>query len=402
MRFCFYSGYKDLKGGYTTLLITLIRELVNRKQEVVLINFTEGLIAEELSKESIEVLIIDMDSKKWKDISAMILPTDIFIIAKFEEIYRHLFHVNPRTVYFDINDFICHISDYKFGIRLPSLGKKLVKELLTKKSLFFMDDTGIFNLKQNFGISVKDPAYLPIPVTVPCENAYLKHHISTRDTLKFTYIGRSVNWKMMPLRKILEDCAKFSLGHKILFSIVVDSREDFAEFINLEEYAYAANLSINVEENMPPSSINEFLLKNTDLHFAMGTAALDAAKLGIPTILVDYGTAPFPQNYQYKWLFHTSNYSLGRNLDKMPFEHSNGISMANLIDLFSGNGESLNYYSEFSYKYVCENHAVENGVNRLIAACNLASFRMANAKKYVPFYFNAHLVIKKIAGTFKK
>lgn len=70
-----------------------------------------------------------------------------------------------------------------------------------------MDDTGIFNLKEHFSIAVKDPVFLPIPVKVNPENIFLKRQSLLQGTLHLTYIGRSVNWKMMPLKRILNDCA---------------------------------------------------------------------------------------------------------------------------------------------------------------------------------------------------
>ncbi len=400
MRFCFYSGYRNLKGGYTTLLLTLIRELYRQKQEVVLINFTEGLIADELMKDKVAIKILGLDTMSWKEISAAILPTDVFIITKFEEVYRHLFKVNPRVVYFDINDFICRISEYKFGLKFPFLGKKLVQKLLAANSLFFMDDTGVFNLKQNFSIVVKHPVYLPIPVTVAGENTYLKRHRYTDGILRLTYIGRSVNWKMMPLKKILADCARSAIQYRIHFSIVVDNRQDFMKYINLNEYKYAANLSINVQENMLPSSINEFLLHNADGHFAMGTAALDAAKLGIPTVLVDYGTHDFPNGYQYKWLYETKNYSLGKNLDKLPAD--TGFSIEELLSVLSGDNKKLESYSELSYQYVLENHSVEKIVFKMMAVCHAATFRLNCAKKFVLYYSNAHNFIKSMTRVFVK
>ena len=35
------------------------------------------------------------------------------------------------------------------------------------------------------------------------------------------------------------------------------------------------------------TEINSFLLQNIDLMFAMGTSALEVAKLGVPTVMVD-------------------------------------------------------------------------------------------------------------------
>ena len=396
MRYCFYSGYKDLKGGYTTLLLTLICGLVRQNREVVLINFSEGLIADELKKQGISIRLIGLDNHNWKEISSMILPTDIFIIIRFEEVLKHLFKVNPRIVYFDINDFIGQISGYKFGLRLPFLGKKLVSRLVAEKSLFFMDDTGVFNLKKHFGIVIKNPVYLPIPVNVPDENIYLKRTSPAGDIIHLTYIGRSVIWKMMPLMKVLEDCAKLSKTLKIRFSVVVDDMAEFNRYINIEEYNKNQHLQIRVEENMPPSSINDFLLLNADLHFAMGTAALDAAKLGIPTILVDYSTKPFPSGYLYRWLYETSNYNLGMNLENRQADQ--GVFMDTLLSILSVNKKDLPVHSENSYQYVLNNHSADLIAYRLTVLCKEATFRLKQAKKLVPFYWNAHGFIKRVIG----
>lgn len=135
MRYCFYSGYKDLKGGYTTLLLTLIKELNKQNQEVVLINFADGLIANELKKEGVTVKIIDLDTINWKDVDKQFFSTDIFIITAFDEIYHHFLKINPRFVYYDINDFIGRISAYKFNFKFRSWGRKLVSRLLAANSL---------------------------------------------------------------------------------------------------------------------------------------------------------------------------------------------------------------------------------------------------------------------------
>lgn len=401
MRFCFYLGYRDLKGGYTTLLLTLIRELINQKQEVVLINFAQGLIANELKKEKITINIIDLDTLDWNKIDQKIYPTDIFIIPKFLEIYWHLLKINPRIIYFDINDFICKISDYKFGIRLPYLGKKLVKKLLIKKSLIFMDDTGVFNLKKYFNIDIKDPVFLPIPVSVPDKNAYLNHQREWDKTRNLTYIGRSVDWKMMPLKKILEDCNKANFNNRINISIIVDNKENFKKFINLNNYSNNPNLTINVFENFSPSLLNDFLLKTSDLHFAMGTAALDAAKLGIPTILLDYSTKSFAENYSYKWLHETKNYSLGRNLEKRK-ENKGGVSIHELSMSQIINKEKITNFSTQCYEYTLNNHSVDKIVKRLLSICVESDFRLADAHYLIPYYFEAHIFFKKVSSFFKK
>lgn len=399
MRICFYSGYRDLKGGFTTLLLTLIRELRAMGQDVVLINFAEGLIADELKKSNTAVQLIDLDTVPLHKLDQHIYATDVIVAVKFIEPYRHLFTINPRVVYYDINDYICNISDYKYGIKLPGLGKKLVQQLLLKKALVFMDDTGMYNLNHYFSLEVPHPTFLPIPVNANVPNLYLQQNKHQIDTVKFTYIGRSVDWKMMPLKKILDDCASSNMGVNIQFSIVVDSAKAMEAYISLDDYSAYHHLHIQVIENMLPSAIDDFLIKQADIHFAMGTAALDAAKIGIPTVLVDYATQSFPQSYQYSWLFQSSCFSLGRNLDKIT--QSGHLSMKQLISVALDDMQRMSI-SESCYQYIQQNHAVKNVAKSLIDACNNTTFKLREAKNYIPFYFKIHRILKGITNLFTK
>lgn len=393
MRYCFYSGYKDLIGGYTTLTLTIIRELHKQGKEVVLINFTNGLFAHELHKVGATIRIIGMDFCSWKEIGDFIKPDDIFIVTSFEFDLRYLFKANPRVLYYDINDYIDRISEYKFGLRFGFLGKRLVTRLLAANSLVFMDDTGKDNVKRHFGIDITAPAFLPIPVVMPDSKQNVGRNRDKGEVLRLTYIGRSVSWKMMPLKRILRDCASCSVPRKIQFSIVVDSISEFERFIRIGDYQHK-NLEISVEENLLPSAVNEFLLRRSDLHFAMGTAALDAGKLGIPTILVDYKNSEFPADYGYKWLYESREFSLGRNLDKVKADK--GFSMDSLLRIFWEGSGDPGYHAAACYDYVLKSHSSGKIVKELMRICGNASFRLKTAKAYVPLYSNFHFMVKKI------
>lgn len=396
MRFCFFLGYKDTKGGYTSLLLTLIKELYHQNKEVILFNFRGGLIENELKKENITIKIIDIKYFNWKQIDKEILPDDVFIISKFLEVYKYLFEINPKFIYYDINDYISQISDYKYGIRLPFLAKKLIRKLLKHNGLVFMDDTGIYNLDRKFSIKVRDPIFLPLPVMVPKENLYLKKRKTNSDIIHLTYVGRSVDWKMMPLRKILEDFDNVNISKKIHFSIIVDNLIECRKFINPDNYAHNKSLSINFLENMAPSAINDFLLQNSDLHFAMGTSALDGAKLGIPTILLDYGKKSFPKNYGYKPLFQTTKYSLGRNLDKI--SATLGLSMKDIVNWYDED-KQIQFFSEKSYEYVLQYHSADKIVSKLLTVCRQTDFRIMHARYLIPFYYKTHAFAKTIAAS---
>ena len=67
MRVCFLFEFKNIVGGVTSLLITVIRELRKRNIEVVLFNFKDGIISKELSKEGVTLTIIDLEENRHAD-----------------------------------------------------------------------------------------------------------------------------------------------------------------------------------------------------------------------------------------------------------------------------------------------------------------------------------------------
>lgn len=394
MRYCFYSEYKDLKGGLTTLIITLIKELYFQGEQVLLINYKDGLIASELEKSGVKVTILDREELTRNNIGSYVRESDLFIVSKFYEYLKILLEINPRVIYYDINDYIANISGYKFRLKLQFLGRKLIQKLLDSNSLLFMDDTGINNIQQSFSLQVSQPKFLPITVPELKENSYLDAVRDLRMKLRLTYVGRSVNWKMNPLKKILDDCN--GLKKNIWFNIVVDNKIALENHIDLSRYK---NVHIAVYENLRPSEINTFLLNNSDLHFGMGTAALHSAALGIPTILIDYSIHTFPSDYTYRWLFDTKLFGLGKNIDKVSFPKGMAMNevLENILD------EKIRVrLSKSSFSYIAENHTANIAVKKLITYGIQSTFRFRDAKKMIPYYYDSHILIKDLFSLFTK
>lgn len=391
MRFCFYSEYQDLKGGYTTLILTLIIELHNQGQQVVLINYKNGLIAQELKSAGIEIPIIEKNRLTRDNASDYIKSTDVLIIPKFYENLAILFDANPRVIYYDINDYICRISDYKFGIKLPFLSKKLIKKLLIGNALIFMDDTGPGNLQREFGISINNPKYLPVAITDEKNNVYLEKSRNLDKSINITYIGRAVDWKMYPLKKIIED--SLLCGKRINFHIVIDNITSFRTFIDVENF-HNKLVTFKVYENLLPSEIRAFLINHADLHFGMGTTSIHAAALGIPTILMDYSTKPFPKEYTYRWLFNSKFFSLGKNIETVAVPE--GIPLENIFEMINKANERESL-SIKSFQYVAEHHAVSAIVPKLTHYCSQCNFRLRDSRNLNPYYFRLHTIFKSIA-----
>ena len=52
----------------------------------------------------------------------------------------------------------------------------------------------------------------------------------------------------------------------------------------------------------------------------MGTSAIDSAKMGIPTVLLDYADTVFPEDYKYQFIFEAKGFSLGNSVEKAGYK----------------------------------------------------------------------------------
>ena len=65
---------------------------------------------------------------------------------------------------------------------------------------------------------------------------------------------------------------------------------------------------------MSSKNLEEFI-REFDLIFAMGTSALDAARVGMPVVRLDYSYKLIGSNYRYKFLHQVEGYSLGDRIE---------------------------------------------------------------------------------------
>jgi hypothetical protein len=86
---------------------------------------------------------------------------------------------------------------------------------------------------------------------------------------------------------------------QIKVSILVDNIQEFEKYCNLNELE-SKYLTFKIYESLKPSEVPAFYLKMQTCT-GMGTTALHAGALGIPTILLDYSSYPINGIYHY-WL----------------------------------------------------------------------------------------------------
>ena len=97
----------------------------------------------------------------------------------------------------------------------------------------------------------------------------------------------------------------------------------------------------------------------------MGTSALEGAKLGVPTVLLDLSYKNVPDTYEYSWLCQRDGSTLGKTLRDFSPKGSSYRSLSLLIAEFLQEEQVL---SQKTYSYFLENHSMEVVTDRLLSA----------------------------------
>lgn len=260
--------------------------------------------------------------------------------------------------------FFKNIIDFFFVKRLNLL-RDFLELCVAKDGLIFMDSSNLHNTcyKLNF----KKPervTFLPVPVSKSLESEReIKTNFKNK-ILSVSWVGRVEGFKYSILFFLLNEISAFCIKSnvKICFNLIGDG-EQLKQIKNLK---FNSNLmEIKFHRNLNYEDLIDFLNKNVDLAFAMGTSALDSSKIGIPTVLLDYSFKKI-KNYSFRWIFDTQDFDLAHEIENNEYSGPT-YSISKIIHQY------YNYKDELSLKsknYVLKNHNVENVSNFFLNLVN--------------------------------
>lgn len=239
--------------------------------------------------------------------------------------------------------------------------RRLVSLMVEGRSLVFMDLPNVQTTERYLDVRIAAPVYLPIPYTPPAAGM-----VDARDRplpaakLRIGWVGRLVDFKFHVLhRALLElDAAQPALG--LAVHVTVIGGGDFER--KLREVANAlGRVEVLFVPYCAPSELDSYMLENFDVAFAMGTSALDAAKLGIPTLLMDLSYKPVPADYRFEWLHRREGFSLAEVIGP---EHLGGSgSMRLRLKEFLSDPRALRHAAR---EYAQRNHELPSICSRLL------------------------------------
>jgi hypothetical protein len=338
----FFNKNKGIGGG-ENLIINLTEYFYFQLNITVkIICYKDSYIYKRLSELEVSFVFIDMvrgnfdADLTWEDV---IIKTDPENINWFK-------NSTARIIYWEILPTV--LANIINSNKKLLFKQQLINYLLKSKGLLFMDINGVDELRSR-GYKIDRYNLLAIPSFIP---AYRQKEKEENTYIKVTYLGRAEDWKIFPFKKVLDDLSNLnSLSFRVM--IFCNTDVPYKEIIK-DDYK---NIIVNYSINKYGKELEELLYENADIHFAMGTSAIDSAKMGIPTVLLDYSANVFPEDYKYQFIFDAKGFSLGNDVEKVDYS-SQRKSITEICNCIL----SPEKYTEISrrcYEYVHDYHNIK-------------------------------------------
>jgi len=233
-------------------------------------------------------------------------------------------------------------------------------------SLMFVDGPTYRATRATLGIPLASPRYVTVPCDVAARNPSPPRAVPS--PLRLAWVGRLADFKVPILRHTLARLSALArtASRDTVFTIVGEGPlgREIDDAVYTHERFRIERLGIRYGAEL------DALLLETDALFAMGTSALEGAKLGVPTVLLDIAYGRVPDGYVFRWLFDSEEFSLGAVMSDRPLEPGNDSLKAMIDDLCRDRPQ----LSAKTHAYCLAHHALAGVADRFMAAARGARF----------------------------
>lgn len=351
-------------GGAENLAYLLIRQLaLSNDQQVKIFGKEDSYLVRRLREEEIGFFFFDMDEE------ASYLQVDSNDVLVLFSNYYGLKSFRKRGCRVLVWDVLTH-SMITWN-RLQFLGnmygadrirhafnRLLIGHLQKTNAIVCMDASTRKDLCEYIGKDI-DFRIIQVPIMVR-DNRYAVRGRNTGVRINITYIGRGDEiWKVSPVKKIL--CDLEGARHAVSIHIFTSVTDLFERELGS---VHDGNVTITYHTGFYGDRLHDALLEVSDINFSMGMSALESASLGIPTILIDPSMGDYPDWYRYRWLFESTDFSLGEFVS-----HETPLRGGMTLDEVLGSVDDEVFcksLSELSHRYVGENHSAETVLEKFL------------------------------------
>ena len=350
----FYFPYRGV-GGVPTLFLRLAKEL-REDFDVHIADYSDGYMAAHLP-DGVRLIEVDCDPQFPSEaifVFQAFLPWRFPFFVKISPEARMLFWVlHPKN--FDPSIFneyhripiVASLARLANGLaanrktRLASF----VSYLTASHAIVFQDRESIRSTSKFLDCVIDSPHFLPIPLP-----AVSQHKLSRNaGELRCAWVGRICDFKHSILEHLIRRLRKTadSVGPIRLFIIGTGDYLSVVQDAALE--VEGGLYRIDFLGNMPEANLPTFLAEQVDFLFAMGTSALEGARVGVPVFLTYYSYKKIEGNYRFRFLYDNSGYCLAEEISPEHIEKQSTLEATietALADYLATSQRSYQYWED--------------------------------------------------------
>lgn len=372
-RVYFFFPYKEV-GGVQLLFLRLSEALSKLdKFEVYLIDYKDGYMAQHIDKNSKVHLLVYAQANfiKFKNEDVVVfqslplscIPKNLIFSEKTKLLFWNLHPLNfgAFTLYLNRLFKVRIIRKFIVFIFTRTYFRKQLQTIRLfekNKSLCFMDSANVKSIEKIFNITVKTPIYLPL-IIKDIQKLEISYEDLASEQIRCLWIGRICDFKVHILLYTIKEILKNYPKAKI----TIIGNGDYLDYLK-QEVKNMGHIDIVFKDFIAPEDVKNEVKKN-HIGLAMGTAALDMAKYGLPVISLDAFYQQVKIDYRFKWLHERKDYNLGEiceneKQNKLVFD---GMPINILLEQIFKNYEDL---SQKSFDYVSSNFDTNNTLEKFI------------------------------------
>jgi hypothetical protein len=371
---CFYFPYEE-DSGVPVLFYRMANALATAYPsiEVSVIDFSNGVMSRNIKPlPNMKLISYEKGKKVMPPVGSILVmqtfvpyywPTELELVPNQKLFFWNLHPQNlipsllpvPYLRELPMNNFAVYRFVTIFYPGLLNRLRKYTQTLIKNKGLFFMDKSNLDFTSKYLSTKITDRQFIPVPAEYTNFSKSLDSKNFIGDTIRFGWVGRLCDFKsyilVYAIKKLNEITFKFE-GKKFEFHIVGNG--PFEDYIK-QKVENFQNIKIVFHGAISHKDLDSFIDSNIDIFMAMGTSALEGAKLGKPTFLLDPSLKEIKNDYIFRMLYDSTEYDLAHFVTKDDFLKNN----TTLYDLLKEIIANYSFHSEKSSKYFFENHHLD-------------------------------------------
>lgn len=253
--------------------------------------------------------------------------------------------------------------------------EKLIKfhSVCSEKQGIIYQDMANVDFIKSFNAKANNEAIVPI-LFEPTEKPNIKK-LNKNMQFSFGWLGRLDPDKSIELKKLLISLSKFALKNKINIDFHIVGHGKKLSYFETKKFR---GINSKVMGSIYGDDLKEYMLKNFQIGFAMGTSVIDIASLGIPAIIVDPNAAIFGSSI--RWFHDGSHGDVGAISGIYPKKKMNNKDIFREMMEVSSNEDKYNKKSDLAFQKSREFN-INNNINILYKALRQTRYTVFDLQK---------------------